>query len=55
MKNIDLSHKVIESFNDTLIKELPRNLKELYLYDNKINSFEHSEGLPRLLKKHYLW
>ena len=46
-----LSYKGIESFNDTLIKKLPQDVEILYLLNNNIRSFEHSENLPRNLKK----
>jgi len=41
------SHK---SFNDTLIKEIPQDIETLYVWNNQIRSFEHSENLPRKLK-----
>ena len=54
MKTINLSIKGIETFNDTLIKELPQDVETLYLWNNDIKSFEHSEGLPRNLKNLHL-
>ena len=45
------SIKRIESFDDTLIKELPLNTEKLYLYGNQISSFGHSDNLPRNLKE----
>ena len=49
-----LNYKGIESFNDTLIKELPQDIETLYVWNNQIRTFEHSEKLPRNLKEFYL-
>ena len=40
----------IESFDDTLIKELPLNTEKLYLYGNQISSFKCCENLPKTLE-----
>ena len=50
MTTADLSHKEIESFNDTLIKELPKGIEMLDLYDNQISSFKGCENLPNSIK-----